>query len=89
MTEEVPVDDVWQQRRTTRRSNVKEITVTDRTNNARSGLKSGSDNDNRFFLPSFFIQLQHEATTLHLHVYPHHTVAPQHIAIVMAYGTCN
>lgn len=34
-----------------------------------------------------FTQPPHEATTLHL--YPHHTVAPQHIAIVMAYGTCN
>lgn len=86
MTEEVSVDDVWRQRRTTRRSNVKEIT--DRTSIARSGLKSGS-NDSQFSLPSFFIQPQHEATTLHLHVYPHHTVAPQHIAIVMAYGTCN
>lgn len=42
-----------------------------------------------FFKFSFFIQPRREATTLHLHLYPHHTVAPQHIAIVMAYGTCN
>lgn len=89
MTEEVPVDDdlatttndTTQQRQRNYRHRSDEYRA------FRNFLKSGN-NDNRFFLPSFFIQPQHEANTLHLHVYPHHTVAPLHIAIVMAYGTC-
>lgn len=69
----------------TRRSNVKEITVTNRTSIVHFALPLNSER--RATIPVLFIQPQYEATTLHLHIYPHHTVAPQHIAIVMAYGT--
>jgi len=71
MTKEVPANDVRRQRRmATRRSNVKEITVTNRTSIVHFALPLNSER--RATIPVLFIQPQYEATT----TAPSHIPAP-------------